>query len=308
MQRQFALKDLTRDAMAQLSPQRLFNLSDQVAIVTGAGGGLGAWISAGLAAAGAKVFLTDHPRSPTSGTAALLRGGGAEVHEHACDLMQDDAADSIVRAAIERFGRVDILVNNAGTNRREPIFEVSRQTWELIHAVDLRLPYELSRAVAKSIAARGGGAAPGRAGDTSAGASASPSSGSGSGSGGSIIHIGSLNNAIGLEGVSVYGAHKAALCQLAKSMSVEWARYGIRVNALCPGFMMTPLSKPLWDDRQRGGWILERSLMRRPGYPDELIGTLLLLASGAGSFITGQTLYVDGGWMAGTPWSEESYR
>ena len=124
------------------------------------------------------------------------------------------------------------------------------------------------------------------------------------GAGGSIIHIGSLNNAIGLEGVSVYGAHKAALCQLAKSMSVEWTRHQIRVNAICPGFMLTPLSKPLWDDPQRGNWILERSLLRRPGYPEELIGTLQLLASNAGSFITGQTLYVEGGWLAGTPWSE----
>jgi NAD(P)-dependent dehydrogenase (short-subunit alcohol dehydrogenase family) len=173
---------------------------------------------------------------------------------------------------------VDILVNNAGTNRREPIFEVTRQSWDLIHTVDLRLPYELSRAAAKVMAERG--------------------------EGGAIIHIGSLNNAIGLEGVSVYGAHKAALCQLAKSMAVEWARYRIRVNALCPGFMLTPLSKPLWDDPQKGAWILERSLLRRPGYPEELIGALLLLASNAGSFITGQAVYVEGGWLAGTPWTE----
>jgi NAD(P)-dependent dehydrogenase (short-subunit alcohol dehydrogenase family) len=124
--------------------------------------------------------------------------------------------------------------------------------------------------------------------------------------GGSIVHIGSLNNGIGLEGVSVYGAHKAALCQLAKSMAIEWAPHGIRVNALCPGFMLTPLSKPLWDDQEKGSWILERSLLRRPGYPRELIGCCLLFASEAGSFITGQTFFVDGGWLAGTPWSRES--
>jgi NAD(P)-dependent dehydrogenase (short-subunit alcohol dehydrogenase family) len=87
-------------------------------------------------------------------------------------------------------------------------------------------------------------------------------------------------------------------------MAVEWTQHKIRVNALCPGFMLTPLSKPLWDDPQRSRWILERSLLRRPGYPEELVGCLLLLASGAGSFITGQTLYVEGGWMAGTPWTE----
>ena len=261
-----------------LRPAALFDLKEKVAIVTGAGGGLGAWFSAGLAAAGAKVLLTDHPRTSTAQTAELIRQAGGTVHEFECDLLANNAAENIVAAATEKFGRVDILVNNAGTNRREPIFEVSRQTWDLISGVNLRVPYELSRATAKLMAEQG--------------------------SGGSIVHVGSLNNAIGLEGVSVYGAHKAALCQLAKSMAVEWARYKIRVNALCPGFMLTPLSKPLWDDPVKGAWILQRSLLRRPGDPEELVGALLLLASGAGSFITGQTLYVEGGWLAGTPWSD----
>jgi NAD(P)-dependent dehydrogenase (short-subunit alcohol dehydrogenase family) len=278
MSENWILRPLLPESTAQLRPAALFNLKDKVAIVTGAGGGLGAWFSAGLAAAGAQVLLTDHPRSSTTETARAIRKSGATVHEHQCDLTDSDAAERIVEAAVSRFGRVDVLVNNAGANRRQPIFEVTRETWDLIATVDLRLPYELSRAVARNMAGRG--------------------------EGGSIIHIGSLNNAIGLEGVSVYGAHKAALCQLAKSMAIEWARHRIRVNALCPGFMLTPLSKPLWDDPQKGNWILDRSLLRRPGYPDELIGALLLLASNAGSFITGQTMYVEGGWLAGTPWSE----
>jgi NAD(P)-dependent dehydrogenase (short-subunit alcohol dehydrogenase family) len=261
-----------------LRPAALFDLKGKVAVVTGAGGGLGAWLSAGLSAAGAHILLTDHPRSPTAPTAAAIHDGGGVAHEYECDLLTEHAAENIVAATVAHFGRVDILVNNAGTNRREPIFEVTRQTWDLISAIDLRVPYELSRAAARVMA--------------------------GHGAGGSIIHIGSLNNAIGLEGVSVYGAHKAAICQLAKSMAVEWAQYRIRVNALCPGFMLTPLSKPLWDDPQKGAWITERSLLRRPGYPEELVGCLLLLASGAGSFITGQTMYVEGGWLAGTPWSE----
>jgi len=278
MRRDWKLHVLDTGALARMRPEILFGLKDKVAIVTGAGGGLGAWFSAGLACAGAKVLMTDHPRSSTQESADVIRQSGADIRGHQCDLTEGDAAERIVQAAIDEFGRVDILVNNAGTNKREPIFEVTRQTWDLISTVDLRLPYELSRAVAKRIATRGGG--------------------------GSIIHIGSLNNAIGLQGVSVYGAHKAALCQLAKSMSIEWAEYRIRVNAICPGFMLTPLSKPLWDDPQRGNWILNRSLMKRPGYPEEIIGMLLLLASEAGSFITGQTMYVEGGWLAGTSWIE----
>jgi NAD(P)-dependent dehydrogenase (short-subunit alcohol dehydrogenase family) len=278
MARDWKLRSLGTDQLAQLRPETLFSLKGKVAVVTGAGGGLGAWLSAGLAAAGADLLLTDHPRSPTEETASVIRQQGVRVHQYECDLLDEDAAARIVAAAVKEFGRVDVLVNNAGTNRREPIFEVTRKTWDLISTVDLRLPYELSRETAKVMADRN--------------------------SGGAIVHIGSLNNAIGLEGVSVYGAHKAALCQVAKSMAIEWARYRIRVNALCPGFMLTPLSKPLWDDPQKGRWILERSLMRRPGYPEELIGMLLLLASEAGSFITGQTMYVEGGWLAGTPWSE----
>ena len=278
MSSDWKLRPLTTQALAAMRPEALFGLKDKVAIVTGAGGGLGAWFSAGLASAGSRVLMSDHPKSSTQEAAEVIRQSGAAVAAHQCDLTDSDAAERIVEAAISEFGRVDILVNNAGTNKREPIFEVSRQTWDLISTVDLRLPYELSRAVAKSIAARGGG--------------------------GSIVQIGSLNNAIGLQDVSVYGAHKAALCQLAKSMSIEWAEYRIRVNAICPGFMLTPLSKPLWEDPRRGRWILERSLMKRPGYPEELIGMLLLLASEAGSFITGQTMYVEGGWLAGTSWVE----
>lgn len=278
MTRDWKLRPLHAQSVPSLRAEALFALKDKTAIVTGAGGGLGVWLSAGLAAAGARVLMTDHPRSSTRESADAIRQSGATVHEHQCDLMDTDAADRIVAAAVAEFGSVDILVNNAGTNRREPIFEVSRQTWDLISTVDLRVPYELSRAAAKVIVERGGG--------------------------GSIIHIGSLNNAIGLQGVSVYGAHKAALCQLAKSMAIEWASHRIRVNALCPGFMLTALSKPLWDDPQKGTWILDRSLLRRPGYPEELIGPLLLLASEAGSFITGQTIYVEGGWLAGTSWAE----
>jgi NAD(P)-dependent dehydrogenase (short-subunit alcohol dehydrogenase family) len=276
----FELRNLRVESIPKLKPDALFSLRGRVAVVTGAGGGLGAWLSAGLAAAGAHVVITDHPRSPTAQTAETIRSAGGTVHEHAADLMAAQSADSIVEAAVAKWGRVDILVNNAGVNRRESIFDVSRESWELIAGVDLRAPYELSRAAAKVMAERR--------------------------TGGAIVHIGSLNNAIGLEGVSVYGAHKAALCQLAKSMAIEWARFQVRVNALCPGFMLTPLSKPLWDDPQKGRWILERSLLRRPGYPEELIGCLLLLASDAGSFITGQTFYVEGGWLAGTPWTESA--
>jgi len=270
-------RQLAADDVARLRPGTLFDLSGRVAVVTGAGGGLGSWLAAGLAAAGAHVVLSDHPHASVDGPLAAIAEGGGSADALAEDLLDDDAPQRLIDGVLERHGRVDVIVNNAGINRREPIFEVSRESWDTIGALTLRVPFDLSRAGAVSMARTGGG---------------------------SIVHIGSLNTAIGLQGVSVYGAHKAGLCQLAKSMSIEWAHHDIRVNALCPGFMLTPLSKPLWDDRERCDWILERSLLRRPGQPDELVGMCLLLASDAGSFITGQTVYVDGGWLAGTPWTK----
>jgi len=251
-------------------------LGGRTAIVTGAGRGIGAAIATALDAAGARVALVARTVDELERLAATLTNDAVVVP---ADLGTPDGPGAAVATAAEAFGgRVDVLVNNAGVNRRQAIFDVTREAWDLIAALNLRVPYELSRAVAREIAR----------GDD----------------GGSIVHIGSLNNAIGLQGVSVYGAHKAGLCQLARSMAIEWAEHGIRVNAICPGFMLTPLSKPLWDDPSRGPWLLERSLLRRPGYPEELVGACLLLASEAGSFITGQALFVEGGWLAGTPWDE----
>jgi NAD(P)-dependent dehydrogenase (short-subunit alcohol dehydrogenase family) len=271
------LHEVDAEGVAALRPAAHFDLGGRVAVVTGAGGGIGSWLAGGLAAAGAEVVLADHPQQPVDPVLAAIEGAGGSAAQLASDLLEEGAPERLVEEVLERHGRLDVLVNNAGINRREPIFEVERETWEQIAALNLRVPYELSRAAAASMADSGGG---------------------------SIVHIGSLNNAIGLQGVSVYGAHKAALCQLAKSMAIEWAELGIRVNAICPGFMLTPLSKPLWEAPRRSEWLLARSPMRRPGYPEELVGTCQLLASAAGSFITGQALYVEGGWLAGTPWDD----
>src|ERR1700736_3063016 len=122
MTRDWKLRSLHAQSVAGLRPETLFGLKEKVAVVTGAGGGLGAWLSAGLAAAGARVLLTDHPQSSTEHTASAIRQAGGTVHEHACDLLSDGAADNIIAATVAHFGRIDILVNNAGTNRREPIF------------------------------------------------------------------------------------------------------------------------------------------------------------------------------------------
>jgi NAD(P)-dependent dehydrogenase (short-subunit alcohol dehydrogenase family) len=122
------------------------------------------------------------------------------------------------------------------------------------------------------------------------------------GAGGAIISISSLNVAYALEHVAVYGATKAGISQFTRHMALEWAEHGIRVNAIAPGFMDTPLAEPIWANPETSRWIHNRVPMERPGQPSELIGACMLLASEAGSFLTGQTLIVDGGAQAGGRW------
>lgn len=265
------------DWLACLEPARLFSLAGKVAIVTGAAGGIGRWLAAGLAAAGARVLLTDRDEAGLGIAASALAERGWPVAASVVDLADDAAAAQIVAAAVERFGRIDILINNAGVNRREPMLEVSSALLRHIWEIDFIRCYELAQAAARVMAAQGDG--------------------------GAIVHISSLNAVVGLEDVSLLGPTKAALSQLAKGMAIELAPNGIRTNAIAPGFMATPMNATHWSDPTRAPWIMGRTPLCRPGHPAELVGACLLLVSDAGSFITGQTLFVDGGFTAGSAWN-----
>ena len=267
---------LTSAAVALLAPSSRFTLEGRVALVTGAGGELGGWLAGGLGAAGARVLLTDLDVAGLEATAEQLRSAGVAVATLAADLVGDDAPSRCVEAALAAFGRLDVLVNGAAVNRREPMLDVTADTFDRIMAVDLRAPYLMAQAAARAMVAGGHG--------------------------GAIVNIGSINVAVGLEGVSVYGAAKAALAQFTKVLAVELAVHGIRANCLCPGFMATRLAEPVWRDASRRAWLVDRIPQRRPGRPDELVGALLLLATEAGSYVTGQTVFVDGGFLAGSPW------
>jgi NAD(P)-dependent dehydrogenase (short-subunit alcohol dehydrogenase family) len=262
--------------LARVMLPRLYSLDGRVAVVTGAAGGIGRWLSLGLGAAGASVLATDIDPGPVERVCDALRRRGIVAHGVAVDLAEDDAPGQIVRAAADRFGRLDILVNNAGVNRRVPILDVTSELLDHIWKVDYSACYWLSREAARIMIAQGGGA---------------------------ILHIGSVNRDVGLEDVSLIGPTKAALGQLARVQAVEWARFGIRANVLAPGFMATPMNATHWTDPTRGPWIMDRTPMCRPGHPAELVGAALLLVSDAGSFITGQTICVDGGFTAGSRWN-----
>jgi NAD(P)-dependent dehydrogenase (short-subunit alcohol dehydrogenase family) len=266
---------LDTEAIGALEPARAFSLGGKTAIVTGAGGGIGRWLAAGLGAAGASVLVTDLDEGALENCAETLAAAQLEVSAFACDLGEADAAQRIVDAAVERFGGVDVLVNNAAVNRRLPIDEMDAETWDLITTIDLKVPYFLSQAAARAMRERGGG---------------------------SIVSISSINFTYGLEQISVYGPAKAGLSQLTRVMALEWTQHGIRANAIAPGYMDTPLAEPIWADADISRWIFNRVPMDRPGQPRELVGMCQLLASDAGSFITGQTFIVDGGFMAGGRW------
>jgi NAD(P)-dependent dehydrogenase (short-subunit alcohol dehydrogenase family) len=263
-------------AIRALAPAALCSLEGKVAVVTGSAGGIGRWLAAGLGAAGAAVLVTDVVEEELDAVCVALADAGVEASAAVVDLGADGAPERLVEAALEAFGRLDVLVNNAAVNRRMPIMEMDGATWDLITRLDLRLPYFLSQRAAREMIAQGDG--------------------------GAIVNISSLNAAYALEHISVYGPAKAGLSQLTRVMALEWADHGIRANAIAPGFMDTPLAAPLWADTDVSRWILNRVPMRRPGHPTELVGTCVLLASGAGSFLSGQTIYVDGGALAGGRW------
>jgi gluconate 5-dehydrogenase len=251
----------------------LFGLDGKVALVTGASGGIGKELARGLAGAGAKVALSgrDGPRLE-----ALAEEIGDGAGAFAGDLAQMAEIPRLVERVVERYGRIDVLVNCLGINQRDPVVAVQPETYDRIMDTNLKSVFFLSQAVAPLMRENGWGR---------------------------VVHIGSVNAAIGLHSIGVYGLTKAALVQTTKVMAVEWAEWGIRVNCLCPGFIETELTrKGLWGIEERRDWIMRRLCVKRPGQPGDLVGLCLYLSSPAAEYTTGQAFYVDGGLLAGSPW------
>jgi 2-deoxy-D-gluconate 3-dehydrogenase len=255
--------------------ERLFSLHGKTALITGAGGGIGGVLAAALAEAGAVVGIHDLAAERLAETQRTVETLGGQAVPLTADLREVEACRGLIAEAHRALGRLDILVNCAGMNRRKPITAVTQDDFDTILAVNLRSIYFLCQAAHPNMRAKGGG---------------------------KIIQIGSINIFYGLDTVSVYGVAKAALAQLTQVMAVEWAPDNIQVNGLAPGFMDTPLSRPVWANEHKANWLRNRIPARRPGQPAELVGLLLLLASSASSYLTGQTILVDGGFLAGGSW------
>ena len=259
--------------------ERLFSLQGKTALITGATGGIGEALASAFAQAGATVGINGRSLDKVSAACATIVAAGGQALPLVADIGDVAGCQALMADAHTQLGRLDILVNCAGMNRRKPIAEVTADDWETIMGVNLRSAYFLCQAARPIMAAQGGG---------------------------KIINIGSLNTSYGLDGVSVYGATKAGLGQLTRVMAVEWAADNIQINLLSPGFIRTPLTEAgLLKNERRSKWLHARIPLRRAGEPEDLVGAALLLASPASSYMTGSTITVDGGFLAGGSWDRD---
>lgn len=251
-------------------PVNYFDVSGKVALVTGGSRGLGKAMARGLAEAGADIVISSrHEEELRPALDDILRGTGRRGQYVVCDLGRRDEAGQLARTALEKMGRVDILINNAGSNQPQPIDQVKDEDWDRILELNLSSIMALTRALAPQMKERRWGR---------------------------IIHISSIMAFISKEGRNVYSATKAALVGLARSSAIDLGPHGITVNCLAPGPFLTDLPGRLLSDAEKKAFA-DHTALGRWGDPKELIGPALLLASDAGSYISGETLIVDGGYV-----------
>ncbi|MEM1143459.1 MAG: 2-dehydro-3-deoxy-D-gluconate 5-dehydrogenase KduD [Pseudomonadota bacterium] len=246
-----------------------FDLSDRTAVVTGANTGLGQAMAVALAAAGARVVLVG--RSAPSETESKISALGGQAAVVMADLSHAAVAKEVIAESEQALGPVDILVNNAGIIRREDALEFAESDWDDVMATNLKVPFFLAQAAARSMAAGGRK--------------------------GKIINVASLLSLQGGIRVASYTASKSGLAGLTRLLANEWASLGINVNAIVPGYFATNNTAALRQDEQRNRQILERIPAGRWGEPEDLGGTAVFLASGAADYVHGALVPVDGGWM-----------
>ncbi len=247
----------------------IFDLSGKVAMVTGATRGLGEAAAKALAKAGAKLAVCGRNQEDLARVAGDIELLGQEAQGFHLDVLSKQRVGQTVQKIMERFGRLDILVNNAGVNNRQPVLDYPEEAWDLILATNLKGYFLVAQAVAPHMLAQGYG---------------------------KIINMSSILGAVGLPGQVAYASSKGGVDQMTKVMALEWAKLGVRVNAIGPTYFETELVKQLRNDPERFNFINERTPMGRWGFPEELEGIVIFLAAPASDFITGQTIYIDGGW------------
>ena len=250
----------------------LFDLTGQVAIVTGTSRGLGQYFARALAKAGADLVLTSRDRASLAPCEEEIKALGRRAISLELDVRNQESIGRMAAEAEAAFGQIHILVNNAGCNIRKPALEVTWQDWNQILDTNLRGSFFVAQAIARRMIARGYGR---------------------------IVNIGSVTSVFGFAGLAPYGASRGGIRQMTMSLADDWGKHGVTVNCLAPGWFRTSQNKVLYEDPEWVEYLIDRIPVKRPGEPRDLDGAIVFLASEASRYITGQTLLVDGGISTG---------
>ena len=252
-------------------PASLFDLTGRVAMITGGNKGLGKAMARGLAEAGADVFIASrHEDQLKAALDEILAGTGRTGGYAVTDVSDRDDVKKLARTALDRMGRVDILINNAGTNKPQAIAEITDKTWDEVLEINLSSVMALTRALVPQMVERKWGR---------------------------VIHVASIFGQVSKEKRNAYSASKSALFGLCRASAIDLGPYNVTVNCLAPGPFLTDMPMSILSDAEKRAFA-DHTCLGRWGQPAELVGPCLLLASDAGSFVTGQVLFVDGGYLA----------
>ena len=253
----------------------LFSVADQVVLVSGGSRGIGRAIAEGFAQRGARVIITGREMATLEKTASEITAKDNPVRCFVCDVAKAADIDKLVADVMKEYGRIDTLINVAGVNRRMQSEKLTEDDYDFVIDINQKGPLLLSVAVGKEMLKRGKG---------------------------NQINIVSLNNDRPVKGVVPYAMSKAAMGHMTKALALEWGPRGIRVNAIAPGFILTDLTKKLWSQPQMQEWGKTNTPLVRLGVPEDMVGAAIFLASDASAFMTGQILYLDGGFTCGMNW------
>jgi len=249
-----------------------FRLKRRSGIVTGGGSGIGKAIAQGLVEAGAEIVIAGRNREKLEGTAREIRQFGGPVIPVQADMAKMEDIENLVDRTVKEFGKIDFLFNNAGIIRRSPSEDFLEKDWDEVININLKGPFFLAQAVARVMISQKRK--------------------------GKIINTCSLLAVQGGKRVPAYAASKGGLAQVTKSMANDWAKYNILVNGIGPGWVKTELTEPLHQDKQRNIEITSRIPLGRWADPEDLAGAAVFLASDASDYITGQIIFIDGGWLS----------
>jgi NAD(P)-dependent dehydrogenase (short-subunit alcohol dehydrogenase family) len=253
-------------------PSSLFDLTGRMAIVTGAGRGLGRAIAVGLAQFGADVAMVSRTRAQLEETAAEVTKTGRKAMVIPADVAKKTEVENVVRQVVEAWGRLDILVNNAGVDAAQPSLDYKEEDWDFVMDVNLKGYFLFAQAAGRVMIDQRRG---------------------------SIVNNSSICGDVGIKNILAYNASKGGVNMLTRTLAVEWAPYNIRVNAFAPAYMEVVMpGAAVEHDEKKEQSIRELTPLGRRGRPEELVGPVVFLASDASSYVTGEILMVDGGWTA----------